>query len=81
MRTNIRFIGLEGFKHHTDFIQKAIDSSVGVFDQKNKFTSDVTIRKESGKFKSSSDLFICELNFFGDKKRGQMFFKKHGKTF
>lgn len=80
MKKNIKFVGFHGETHHKKLVSDLIDNSIAKFDLYSKFQGNMTIRKVSAKYSPSSELFLCELDFHGDQRRGHLFFKKSGRT-
>lgn len=81
MKTKLRFVGLEAFSHHRDYIFDILDSTIARFDLNDKFQSEIVVRKESKKYNPNIEFYTCEINFFGDRRRGHLFFKKTSKNF
>lgn len=81
MRTLIHFQGFEAFEHHFEFVNNLVKSSINKFDIYNKFTTRIKLKELKSKHKYSNNRFECEISIVGDKKKGDMFFKKSSVDF
>lgn len=81
MKTLIQFQGFEGFEHHFDFVNELVESSVEKFDTSGKFKARIKLKELKSKHQFSKDKFECELTISGDRRKGEMFFKKSADNF